>query len=207
MDSQQQAIRLECNLCHTIPVVAGPSKFVANVEIPRGPEPQSHLDANWIAMHNQVYNQTCSDCHTTTNPGGTDNTSFCSNGACHGSAWKYAGFDAPALRETILQSLPPTPTPSPINLSGDLTYDATIGPLFTSRCGSCHGEDGIQGLNLTTYQGAMQGGTNGPVIVPGDASGSILVQKQSGSTPHFGQLTPDELKLVSDWINAGAPEK
>lgn len=207
MDSQQKAIRLECNLCHTIPVVAGPSKFVADIEISRGPEPQSHLDANWIAKHNQVFNQTCSDCHTTSNPGGIDNSSFCSNSACHGIVWKFAGFDAPALRQTILSSLPPTPTPSPLNLSGPLTYDATIGPLFTSRCGSCHGEDGIQGLNLTTYQAAMQGGSNGPVIIPGDANASPLVQKQSGSTPHFGQLTPEELILVIDWINAGAPEK
>ncbi len=207
MDANKQAVRLECNLCHTIPEVAGPSDFVANVEIPRGPEPQSHLNANWIAMHNQVFNETCSVCHTTTNPGGTDNTSFCSNSACHGIDWKYAGLDAPALRETILASLPPTPTPSALNLSGPLTYDATIGPLFKSRCGACHGEDGIQGLNLTTYQTTMKGSVNGPVIVAGDAANSTLVQKQSGPTPHFGQFTPEELSLVIDWINAGAPEK
>jgi len=207
MDAQQKAIRLECNLCHTIPVVAGPSEFVTDLEISRGPEPQSHLNANWILMHNQVFNQTCSDCHTTSNPGGTDNSSFCSNSACHGIVWKFAGFDAPALRQTILSSLPPTPTPSPINLTGPLTYDATIGSLLQSRCGACHAEDGIQGLNLTTYQGAMQGGTNGPVIIPGDAIGSLLVQKQSGAQSHFSQLTPDELTLVINWINAGAPEK
>jgi nitrate/TMAO reductase-like tetraheme cytochrome c subunit len=207
LDSNKQAVRLECNLCHTIPEVAGPSDFVANVEIPRGPEPQSHLNANWIAMHNAVFNETCNDCHTTSNPGGTDNTSFCSNSACHGIDWKYAGLDAPTLRETILSTLPPTPTPSPLNLGGALTYDATIGPLFKSRCGACHGEDGLQGLNLTTYQTAMKGSINGPVIIPGDASGSLLIQKQSGPTPHFGQLTPQELSLVTDWINAGAPEK
>jgi nitrate/TMAO reductase-like tetraheme cytochrome c subunit len=207
LDSNKQAVRLECNLCHTIPEVAGPSDFVANVEIPRGPEPQSHLNANWIAMHNTVFNETCNDCHTTSNPGGTDNTSFCSNSACHGIDWKYAGLDAPTLRETILSTLPPTPTPSPLNLGGALTYDATIGPLFKSRCGACHGEDGLQGLNLTTYQTAMKGSINGPVIIPGDASGSLLIQKQSGPTPHFGQLTPQELSLVTDWINAGAPEK
>jgi len=207
MDSAQQAIRLECNICHTIPEVAGPTDFVANIEIPRGPEPQSHLNANWIAMHNQVFDETCSNCHTTSNPGGTDNSSFCSNSACHGIDWKYAGLDAPGLRETILSSLPPTPTPSPLNLTGPMTYDATIGPLFQARCESCHGEDGLQGLNLTTYQSAMKGGTNGPVIIPGDANGSPLVQKQSGATPHFGQLTPEELALVIDWISAGAPEK
>jgi mono/diheme cytochrome c family protein len=158
-------------------------------------------------MHNQLFNQTCSDCHTTSNPGGTDNSSFCSNSACHGVVWRFAGFDAPALRQTILQSLPPTPTPSALNLGGPLTYDDTIGPLFQTRCGSCHGENGIAGLNLTTYQGAMQGSNNGPVIIPGDANGSLLVQKQSGAQPHFSQLIPEELALVVEWINAGAPEK
>jgi mono/diheme cytochrome c family protein len=207
MNAQQQAIRLECNLCHTIPIVAGPSEFVADIEISRGPEPQSHLNANWIAMHNQVFNQTCGDCHTTSNPGGTDNSSFCSNSACHGIAWKYAGFDAPALRQTVLSSLPPTPTPSPLNLTGALTYDASIGPLLQTRCGSCHGENGIQGLNLTTYLGALKGGTDGPVIIPGNANDSLLVQKQSSPQPHFSQLTAEELNLVIDWINAGAPEK
>jgi nitrate/TMAO reductase-like tetraheme cytochrome c subunit len=207
MDSNKQAIRLECNLCHTLPEVAGPSDFVAMVEIPRGPEPQSHLNTNWIAMHNQVFDDTCSNCHTTSNPGGTDNSSFCSNSACHGIEWKYAGLDAPELRQTILQTLPPTPTPSAINLTGPLTYDATIGPLFKSLCGSCHGEDGIKSLNLTTYQTAMKGGIDGQVIIPGNASGSLLVQKQSAATPHFSQLTPEELKIVTDWINAGAPEK
>jgi hypothetical protein len=45
------------------------------------------------------------------------------------------------------------------------------------------------------------------VIIPGDANASPIVEKQSDSLPHFGQLTPEELTLVIDWINAGAPEK
>jgi hypothetical protein len=53
----------------------------------------------------------------------------------------------------------------------------------------------------------MQGGNTGAVIVPGDPAGSLLVTKQSGDTPHFGQLKPSELQFVTDWIDAGAPEK
>ena len=157
-------------------------------------------------MHNQAIDSTCSNCHTTDNPGGTDNSSFCSNSACHGSAWDYAGFDAPGLREIILSQLPPTPTPMPTPQGGALTYTSTIGPLLQARCGGCHGASGIQGLDLTSYKTALAGGQGGPVIVPGDPQASLLVQKQSGEQPHFGQLTPEELKLVSDWITAGAPE-
>jgi mono/diheme cytochrome c family protein len=207
MNAQNEAIRLECNLCHSVPVVKGPNDFVANIEISRGPEPQTHLNPNWIGMHRNVFDQTCSNCHNTKNAGGTDNSSFCSNSACHGSVWKYAGFDAPALREILLSQLPPTPTPQPLPSGGALTYDDSIGPLFQARCGTCHGASAILGLNLTTYQSALAGSSNGPVIVPGDPANSRLIQKQSGSQPHFGQLSPEELKLVSDWIAAGAPEK
>ena len=49
LDADNQAIRLECNVCHSIPVVAGAQDFVTNIEISRGPEPESHLNPNWIA--------------------------------------------------------------------------------------------------------------------------------------------------------------
>lgn len=207
LTAENQTIRLECNLCHSIPVVSAPQDFVANIEVSRGPEPETHRNSNWISMHHQAFNETCANCHTTENPGGSDNTSFCSNSACHGSVWEYAGFDAPKLREIILSQLPPTPTPAPLPSGGPLTFDATIGPLLISRCGNCHGDTAIQGLNLATYGSLMAGGQSGPSIVPEDPNNSLLVIKQSGQTPHFGQLSNEELNLVSEWILAGAPEK
>jgi nitrate/TMAO reductase-like tetraheme cytochrome c subunit/mono/diheme cytochrome c family protein len=206
MDAQQKAIRLECNLCHSIPDVAGPYDFVTRLEISRGPEPESHKNPNWINLHHQVYNAQCADCHTTGDPGGLSNTSFCSNSACHGNVWTFAGFDAPKLRTIIESQLPPTPTPQPLPTGGPLTYKDTIGPLLQTRCGSCHGANGIKGLDLTTYATLMKGGQDGVVVVPGNAEGSLLVQKQSGPQPHFGQLTPEELDLLIQWITAGAPE-
>ena len=52
----------------------------------------------------------------------------------------------------------------------------------------------------------MKGGNSGPVIVPGDAANSLLVQKQQAGG-HPGQLTPDEISQVVEWINAGTLEK
>jgi nitrate/TMAO reductase-like tetraheme cytochrome c subunit len=207
MTVENDAIRLECNLCHSIPVVAGPYDFLTEIEISRGPEPQYHLNSTWIAQHHLALDSTCSSCHDTSNPGGTDNSSFCSNSACHGNVWEYAGFNAPALRELILASLPPSEPAQEIDLSGSLTYQATIQPLFQTRCGACHGESGIQGLNLLTYSTAFAGGVNGPVITPGDPDASKLIQRQTQDQPHFGQLNPEELQIVRDWILAGAPEK
>jgi mono/diheme cytochrome c family protein len=162
--------------------------------------------------------------------GGTSNTSFCSNSACHGSVWKYAGFDAQSLR-TVLQEqlieILPTPTPTPevttapaATQAGEasptpsgaelvLTYAGVIGPIFQQRCGGCHGGQGVtmNWLNLTTYQTLMTGGVNGSAITPGNPDNSLLIHKIAGAQPYFAQLTPQELDLVKKWIAAGAPEK
>ncbi len=241
LNDKQEPIRLECNLCHSIPVVVGPDKFVANIEISRGPEPESHLSPNWLALHHNSFDQSCSNCHTTANAGGTDNSSFCSNSACHGSNWQYAGLNAPALAPILQKQLPPTATPAPTleptsaplptsttpqpsgsttpaptaevaatpetASGGSPTYAGAIASIFTDRCGKCHGSAAMAGLNLTTYATALKGGKDGAVIVPGDPANSLLIKKQSGATPHFGQLSASELQLVTDWIKAGAPEQ
>ncbi len=216
LNDKQESIRLECNLCHSIPVVAGPDKFTANIEISRGPEPETHLSPNWIAMHYQAFNPTCASCHTTQNAGGTDNSSFCSNSGCHGNTWPYAGLDAPALKPIVQQQLPPMPTPAPTPVveptavgapavAGPLTYNATVRPLFQAKCSACHNDTAMGGLNLLTYASAMKGGSTGAIIVAGDPAASLLIKKQSAG--HFGQLNLTELQQVSDWITAGAPEQ
>jgi len=78
--------------------------------------------------------------------------------------------------------------------------------MLTARCGVCHGENGQMGLNVTSYASLMEGSQNGPVIAVQDPQNSLLVQKQSGDTPHFAQLTAEELDLMIQWIQAGAPE-
>ena len=87
-----------------------------------------------------------------------------------------------------------------------LTWDSSIGALFQAKCGTCHGAAATGGLNLSTYADAMKGGNTGPVIVPGDSTNSVLVIRQQAGN-HPGQLTPEEMAQVIEWIDAGAPEK
>ena len=207
LDAQQQAIRLECNLCHSIPVVATSQDFVTSIEISRGPEPSSHLNPNWISLHNSTIDATCANCHTMGDPGGTSNTSFCSNSACHGTDFTYAGFDAPALRAILQPQLPvSTPEPTLVPVNGIPTFNANIEPMFVAHCIVCHsGPGATAGLDLSTYAGVMKGSVNGPVVVPGDSAGSKLIQVQSAT--HFANLSVEELELVKQWIDANAPEK
>jgi nitrate/TMAO reductase-like tetraheme cytochrome c subunit len=207
LNAENEAIRLECNLCHSIPVAAGAEDFLINIEISRGPEPETHLNPNWISLHNQAIGPSCSNCHSVSDPGGTSNTSFCSNSACHGNVFTFAGFDAPSLREILKAQLPPPePALTLPTLTDDPTFDNYIGILFAIKCTGCHteGEAAPEGLDLSSYSATMRGGDNSAVILPGNAEGSLLVQVQLGD--HFNTFTSEELEIVRQWINLGAPK-
>jgi mono/diheme cytochrome c family protein len=78
--------------------------------------------------------------------------------------------------------------------------------LFQAKCATCHGAGALGGLNLSTYSDALKGGASGPLIIPGDSANSLLITKQQAGN-HPGQLTPEEIAQVIEWIDAGAPEK
>ena len=96
VSQDNQAIRFECNLCHTVPQVGSPGQAITELPITKGKEPDSHKSTTWLSEHRSQFDASCATCHTTDNPGGSDNTSFCSNSACHATNWKYAGLNAPA---------------------------------------------------------------------------------------------------------------
>lgn len=116
-----RAIRLECNLCHTIPTVAGPNEVVTQSEISQDPQPSTHANPNWIALHRLAFdendeNEYCSSCHDIRNYRIADDSSFCANSACHGGILAHLDFtalDAPQVREIMLQQLPHYPRSLP----------------------------------------------------------------------------------------------
>lgn len=100
----------------------------------------------------------------------------------------------------------PLPTSTPMAAAESLTWSGAIGPLFQQRCTGCHGTVGkLGGLDLSNYANALVGGDSGVVILPGDPENSLLIQIQTAGG-HPGQLSPQEIELVSGWISNGAPE-
>jgi hypothetical protein len=168
-----------------------------------GIEPTSHLDSTWISRHHTVFDATCSNCHTTGNPGGTDDSSFCSNSGCHGVEWKYAGFNAPGLA-VLLGIYQVEPEPLLEDFEGDPTYEI-LQPLFTQECGGCHGANPSKGLRLTDYASLLVGSENGPVVMPGDTAQSRMLQVLEGG--HFARLTDHQMELLTQWIASGAVEQ
>ena len=91
----------------------------------------------------------------------------------------------------------------------EISYARDVQPILESRCAGCHfGEFTSAELHMDSYQSLMAGSENGPVIVPGSARKSLLVQKISlGEMPKRGpKLTPTQIQLITDWINAGAEQ-
>jgi len=108
----------------------------------------------------------------------------------------------------ILQSSP-TNAASQLDAtpSADISYSKDVRPILESRCSKCHmGEYTSKNLNMETYESLMAGSQNGPVIVAGSAKESLLAQKiLKGKMPKRGpKLTPAQIQIIIDWINAGA---
>lgn len=92
-------------------------------------------------------------------------------------------------------------------VSGGVSFANDILPILQSRCVNCHGGDRIEeGLLMRSYAELMAGSDNGPVIVPGDPDGSLLVELVvSREMPKRGpKLTPPQTQLIIDWVNQGA---
>lgn len=88
-----------------------------------------------------------------------------------------------------------------------VSFANDVQPILENRCGSCHmGEFVSKDLHMDTYENLMAGSQNGPVIIAGNAGDSLLVQKISnGEMPRRGpKLTPAQIQIIEDWINAGA---
>jgi nitrate/TMAO reductase-like tetraheme cytochrome c subunit len=217
LSSTGEAIRLECNLCHSVPVVSDGNSLVTEIEVVRGPEPPSHTHSSWITLHGGAIDSSCEACHE---PGeaGIDyleltgkppsDGSFCGNSACHDQEWVYSGFDSPELMPYLERQLYALRNVSPYLLDGvPMTYEATFQTLFNGRCVFCHGApEPAAELNLSSYQGALTGGKNGPALIPGDPDGSLVIRRQSAERDHYGQMLDDELEALREWITAGAPE-
>lgn len=98
------------------------------------------------------------------------------------------------------------PTAAPAASTG-VSFANDVLPILNSRCLNCHGGDRIEeGLLVGSYGELMAGSANGPVIVPGDAAGSLLVELvENQKMPKRGpKLTPPQVQLIVDWVNQGA---
>jgi cytochrome c553 len=91
-----------------------------------------------------------------------------------------------------------------------VTFEEDVRPILKTHCFLCHGEDGHRegGLDLRLRHLAASGGDSGPAILPGTPETSRLFQRiRNGEMPpgEDKRLTEQEVRLIGEWIAAGAP--
>src|SRR6266550_2807088 len=88
------------------------------------------------------------------------------------------------------------------------TFEKDIRPILKAHCFECHGEgEKLKGgLDLRLRRLMLQGGDDGPVIVPGKPNRSPLFKLiHSGEMPKRDKkLTREQVALIKQWIATGA---
>jgi mono/diheme cytochrome c family protein len=94
--------------------------------------------------------------------------------------------------------------------AGGETGYAAVQSVFTKNCVGCHGANNPKaGINLTSYETVMRGGTEGPIVKAGDPAGSVIIQALHGTDhkkqmPPKGALPADQIGVIESWIKDGA---
>src|SRR4029079_1916509 len=89
-----------------------------------------------------------------------------------------------------------------------LLFEEAIRPILKTHCFDCHGEgEKLKGgLDLRLRRLMIKGGDDGPVIVPGKPTKTLLFKLvHNGEMPKRDQkLTPGQITLIEQWIAGGA---
>ena len=109
------------------------------------------------------------------------------------------------------------------NLTGDYVYSnyvEAIQPFFKKNaCELCHSANMAStlggGLDLTTFDGLLNGGNHGAAIIPGDSENSLLIQILNGKSSIASfedmniaepEIDGKEIEWIKNWIEQGALE-
>lgn len=116
----------------------------------------------------------------------------------------------PAPTDTSAPATEAAATETPVadtSTTTGVSYANDVYPIFEASCIKCHGvESTKEGLDMLTYDNLLAGSRNGPVLVPGNAAESLLVELiVEGEMPNRGPgLSPEQIQIITDWVNQGA---
>lgn len=96
----------------------------------------------------------------------------------------------------------------PVMAASVPTFEKDVRPILKAHCFDCHGEGETPkgGLDLRLRRLMVQGGEDGPAIVPGKPDQSALLRLVStGEMPKRDKkLTPEQVAVLRKWIAGGA---
>lgn len=83
------------------------------------------------------------------------------------------------------------------------SFDKDVKPILQARCVACHGATPQGKLDLRTPEAILKGGASGPVVIPGAAAKSLLLDKviTRQMPPGNVKLTEAEIDQLRSWID------
>ena len=168
-----------------------------------------------------IFDSSCTNCHSTNNPTGGLSLSNYYDTMLSGSVIP-ADSDGSELFDRIENGNMP---PGSNNLSSNeiqvikdwidggsyngisVDYQYQVQPIFDDKCISCHSSNNpSSGLSLSTYTDVIYGSINGPVVEPCSSESSELYERiESGNMPPgSNDLTLSQVSVIMEWINEGA---
>lgn len=96
--------------------------------------------------------------------------------------------------------------------AGEEFFRSKVAPALETKCVACHRPGNLKGeLDLTTREGMLKGGEDGPALAAGDVDNSALYSNaisQGGRKPRMPRkgeaLTAEEAAALRQWIADGA---
>lgn len=101
-------------------------------------------------------------------------------------------------------------------LGQQLIYEDILVPILEEKCYKCHGPKKKKGgLRMDSYEALLEGGDEGPSLVPGDVSKSLMIEfitlplddEYRMPPEDKPQLTEAETEVLKWWVESGAPRK
>jgi WD40 repeat protein len=91
------------------------------------------------------------------------------------------------------------------------SFERDVWPILKENCYGCHSaveKKAKGGLSFDTRADFLKGGEDGPIFIAGKPGDSPIIKMISGAKPEMPKKQPplasDEVKLLSDWVAAGA---
>src|SRR4051812_32545677 len=89
-------------------------------------------------------------------------------------------------------------------------FESKVRPILAETCINCHGPKKQQaGLRMDSRAAVLKGGTEGPVVVPGDPEKSALVKaiRYGGEVemPPKKKLSQPQIEALTEWVRMGLP--
>lgn len=99
----------------------------------------------------------------------------------------------------------------PEDSDSTLLFDHIIGPIIIQKCASCHDTETLKGgLNVTSFEGLLEGGETGPALEQGSPHSSELYKRvtldpksRKYMPPKGAGLSFGEISLLKYWIQNG----